>query len=473
MSFIIAIATIAGLVWGTWFLLRGSLLAGCLIFLVTACCFSHTFLEFDLGPLPLTLDRVALVLLVGTYVVQRRQGTAEPKSLLTVDWLVLALAAVLAMSTFSHDWRVSRPGEISPVWRLLFGYLMPMTLYWVARQSPLDERRLGWMLATLSCFGVYLAVTGIAEITQQWWLVFPKYIADPAVGIHFGRARGPMVQAACYGTALAICLMCAWMWRERLGRGGQLALIATLPLFAAALFFTYTRSAWAESLLGMLVVLALTLKGKLRGAVLGTIVAAAGIVAVANWDQLVGFKREQSADETRKSAHMRGSFAYVSWKMFQDRPLLGCGFGHYRTEVLPYLGDRTTELDLESIRGYVHHNTWLCILAENGLVGMLLFFGIIALWARAAWRLYRNPLSPAWVRSQAVLMLAVLTIHICQALSRDVTYTAIENMLLFLMAGITTGLAARLPAKDAVLATARGAEGLGTRGWGLGIRELR
>ena len=144
MPFIIAIATLAGLVWGTWFLLRGSLLAGCLIFLVTACCFSHTFLEFDLGPLPLTLDRVAVVLLVGAYVVQRRLGTAEPKRLLTVDWLVLALAAVLAISTFTHDWRVSRPGEISPVWRLLFGYLMPMALYWVARQSPLNERRLGF-----------------------------------------------------------------------------------------------------------------------------------------------------------------------------------------------------------------------------------------------------------------------------------------------------------------------------------------
>ena len=468
MPAIIAIATIAGLVWGAWFLLRGSLLAGCLVFLVTACCFSHTFLEFDLGPLPLTLDRLAIVLLVGTYVVQRRLGMAEPKPLMRVDWVMLALACVLTASTFLHDWRVSRPDEISPVWRLLFAYLMPMALYWVARQSPLNEQRLGWMLATLSCFGVYLAVTGLAEISQQWWLVFPKYIADPAVGIHFGRARGPMVQAACYGTALAICLMCAWMWRERLGRAGQLVIVATLPLFAAAIYFTYTRSAWAESLLGMLVVLGLTLKGKLRGAVLGTIVAACAIVAIANWDQLLGFKREQSAGETRKSAHMRGSFAYVSWKMFQDRPLLGCGFGHYRTEVLPYLGDRTTELDLESIRGYVHHNTWLCILAENGLVGIGLFLAMIASWARSAWKLYRNSLSPPWIRSHAVLMLAVIAIHSCQALSRDVTYTAIENMLLFFMAGITTGLAARRQeaatrAKPALAQSLPAAWGLGAR----------
>ena len=279
-------------------------------------------------------------------------------------------------------------------------------------------------------------------------MVFPKYISDPKVGIHFGRARGPMVQAACYGTVLAFCLLAAWTWRPKLSRPGQLLLLATLPLFAGAIYFTYTRSAWGEAVLGLMVVLGLTLRGRWRVGVLGSIAACGLLLAVANWDSLLGFKREQSADETRKSAHMRGSFAYASWLMFQDRPLWGCGFGQYRREVLPYLSDRSSDHDLESIRGYVHHNTLLCLLVETGLIGTLVFLGILGGWARAAWQLYRSPQTPPWVKTQAVLLLAVLVTHFCQLMSRDVTYTAIENMVVFFLAGVTMGL--RPLAKGAV-----------------------
>ena len=440
MTAIVLIAVIAATVWGMLFVLRGSLIGGCLAFLLAACCFSHTFLEFDLGPLPLTLDRIALVLLALAYLVQWRLGRTDPKPATGVDLLVLLLAGLLAASTFTSDWRVDAPGEISPLWRLIFGYLMPMTVYWIARQSPLSSDRIWWVQAALAAFAVYLAITGLAEVTRQWWLVYPKYIADPSVGIHFGRARGPMVQAACYGTALAICMLAAWIWRGKLGRAGQLGVILLMPLFGAAIYFTYTRSAWLESALGLLVVLALTLQGRMRSLVIGGVLAAGLVVAVANWDSLLGFQREQSAAETRKSAQMRASFAYASWLMFQDRPLWGCGFGQYRTEVLPYLADRSSDFDLESIRGYVHHNTLLCILVENGLLGLLAFASILLGWTRAAWILWRSPHTPDWARGHAVLLLGTMVTYLCQALSRDVTYTAVENLLLFFLAGITMGL---------------------------------
>ena len=48
-------------------------------------------------------------------------------------------------------------------------------------------------------FGVYLGFTAVCEIAQLWSLVFPKYIADPKIGLHFGRARGPMVHGVSFG----------------------------------------------------------------------------------------------------------------------------------------------------------------------------------------------------------------------------------------------------------------------------------
>ena len=67
---------------------------------------------------------------------------------------------------------------------------MPMAVYWIARQSPIDQRAIVTTYVVLALIGVYLAVTALAEITKQWWLVYPSYIADPKVGIHFGRAPG-------------------------------------------------------------------------------------------------------------------------------------------------------------------------------------------------------------------------------------------------------------------------------------------
>jgi O-antigen ligase len=230
--------------------------------------------------------------------------------------------------------------------------------------------------------------------------------------------------------------------------------VVLMPLMLAAVYFSYTRSVWMGAGLGLMVVLGLSLRGAWRPLVLGGMVTAALLLAVSRMDQLVSFQREQSAADTGKSVDMRGSFAYVSWKMFLDRPLLGFGFGRFPEAKLAYLSDRSTGLDLESIRPFVHHNTFLSVLTEAGLVGMVLYVAVLIGWGHAAWALCRNPKVPGWVRSQGVLLLGVLAVYVCQAAFHELTYSPIENTLLFLMAGITVGLRP-LPGPQAAPAPAR------------------
>ncbi len=78
MNFFLSVTILAGAVWGLVFALRGSLMAGCLAFLVLTCCFSHEFLNFDLGPIPLTLDRIWVVLLGVMYLIHRESAGATP-----------------------------------------------------------------------------------------------------------------------------------------------------------------------------------------------------------------------------------------------------------------------------------------------------------------------------------------------------------------------------------------------------------
>lgn len=456
MNFVIFIAALAGLVWGAVFLLRGSLVHGCLAFLVVGFCFGHELIHFDLGPIPLTFERLVLGGLILAYVVHRRLGRTDPKPVARDDIVLFVFAGLLIVSTFAHDWQVSEPGKTSPVWLLVASYLMPVTVYWIARQSRLSKQALVTVYGCLTLLGVYLAVTAVAEVTEQWWLVFPPQMRDPDAGIHFGRARGPTLQAHNLGIYLAVCLLALWTWRPSLRRVGQLAAILALPLFAIAIYLTYTRSIWIGLALGGSLVLGLSLQGRWRPLVLGSVVVAGLVVAGLKWDQIMGIEREGGAANARSSVSQRVSFTYVSWKMFLDRPLLGFGFGQYRYSVDPYLSDRTTPLELEAIRGQPHHNTFLALLTETGLVGAGLFVLVLAAWAQRAWRTWHNTTAPGWVRRQGLLMLGVLGVYLGPALFFDLAYSPHVHWLLFLLAGLTSGVSASATAATADPAAAVG-----------------
>jgi O-antigen ligase len=442
MTFLLAIAAIVGLIWATVFLLRGSTVAGCLLFLLAGCCFGHHWLHFDLGPLPLTVDRLVLGAAPGAYIIQRQWRQTDSKPMQLVDWLLLAFVALLSVSTLfgDHPWHGTAFDPVPPVWRLAGAYLFPLAIYWLMRQSKVGPRQARWVTGFLIVFGLYLAITALFEVNRAWAFVYPRYISDPNIGLHFGRARGPMVQSVSLGLYLGICLIALAAYAWTCSPRGKLLLCGIAPLFAAGIFFTYTRTVWLGAALGLLTVFALVAHGRWRIVGLGAVVAAGLLVSVVKLDSLLGFEREGSAAETRNSASMRLSFAYVSWLMFLDRPVLGHGFGQFPTAKLPYLDDRSVDLQLGAIREYAHHNTYLSLLTEVGLIGLGLFLAIVALWAWNAWKLWGNRTAPAWARAQGLLLLGTLPIYGLQALGHDLTYTPLDNSLLFLLAGLTAAL---------------------------------
>ncbi len=441
MTAIYVIAALVALVWGTIFLVRGSLVGGCLVYLLATSCFGYDFAHFSIGPVPMTIDRLVLAVLLTAYVLQRALGRTQRRPPETVDLLGAVFLGVLAASTL---WG-SVPADFKSLGLRFFGgYLIPLALYWIARQLPLDRGRISFIQGVLAGLGIYLGVTGVLEITGQWWAVFPAHIADPNVGLHFGRARGPMVHSVSFGLYLGLGLLATWLWQWRFGRLGRLLLLLPAPIMLAGIYGSYTRSVWMGAALGLLLVLALTLRGWWRPLVLGGMISAALLVAVTRMDSLVAFDRELPAEYTGKSVDLRGEMAYVSWKMFLDRPLLGFGFDQFFEAKLPYLADRSTTLDLQAMRTYVHHNTFLSVLTETGLVGLGLFLAILALWGRTAWRLASDRGLPDWVRAQGALTVGALGLYVCQALFHELSYLSMDNALLFFLAGIATGLHSQL-----------------------------
>lgn len=440
MDPLILSAAAVGLVWGGVAMMRGSLIAASLGVLLSVCCFGYEFVHFDIGPLPMTVDRLLLGLTIGMLIVQRSLGMTDPKPLNKADVTIVAFVGYLLVSMLLSDWQGFPKGQVGPLWRWVGGYFTPLVLYWAAKQSRWTDRTAGTVQGTLAIFGLYLGFTAVMEIAQQWSLVFPSYISDPKIGLHYGRARGPMVHGVSFGHYMGVCLLAAWLWVYRLNPIGNATMIVALPLYFAGVFFSYTRSVWMGTGLGLCTLLVMTLKGRMRIVVMTSIAMAGILVGLTQADKIVGFQREQSAADTAESANMRVGFAYVSWLMFQDRPLFGFGFGRFPLDKLPYLEDRATDLNLEKLRPYVHHNTFLSLLTDTGALGLGLFLVAMGLWVRNAIVVYRAAESPDWAKRQAVLMLGALGVYAMQLMFHELSYTPIDNSLVFFLAGTASAL---------------------------------
>lgn len=436
MIAVLAVAAVVALVWGIVVFTRGGLLGGCLAVILAGCCFGHPFFNLPVGPIPLTADRLLWVLLLVQYVIWWRMGLADPKKPGRAELVLVAFFAVLVLNTFAHDWR---DNHAQPVARLLFYYLMPLGLYWVARHAAISERALVGMFACLAGFGAYLALTAVAEVNQLWWAVFPKYIASPDFEEFFGRARGPLLNPSGNGLLLGTCLVGTLSLLPRAKRAGKAALLAMTLLICLGVYYTLTRSVWLGAGAGLLVYLTMTLSRVWRAPILIGSLILVTAVGITQWERILAFKRDEalSAREAAESVKLRPILAMVAWNMFLDRPLVGCGFDQYHTESVKYLADRSTTLPLEKARPFRQHNVFLSVLTETGLIGAGLFVLLLLLWTRDAWLTWRSPLTPAWVRPLPVLFLAMLANYVACGMFQDASVINMANMLLFFMAGVT------------------------------------
>lgn len=425
---------------------RASVTVSTLAVIVVGYVLGHSFWNLHVGPLPLTLDRV---LLAGLFVLvawrwyghQIRMADARIGG---AEW---ALAVLLVWLTFSA--LSSRPDphaavHSSPIWRLLFSFWIPSALLLIARAAKESDRTYLAVLAGLTLLGAYLALTAIAETAGLWSVVFPRYIADPELGLHYGRARGPMLNSVSLGVHLTVCLWAAWLLLPRAAVWWKPVIALLLPVMLLAIFLTYTRSVYLGVAAGGAAVLAAqtprTHRRKLLAGMLVLGVLAGPLLAT----KLLFLEREDSGAVARHSVQQRTAFAYVSWKMFLDHPLQGVGFGRFYDRKLPYLSDRSQSFELESIRELHHHNTLLSLLTETGMIGLAAYGALLAGLMVAAWRLANAPDAGDVGRRLGVLALGALVAYLPSAVFHDLSLVHSEQWLLFFTAGMALSRQRRL-----------------------------
>lgn len=440
MEILFAIITVAAITWGLVYARYGSLLVGSTLFVILGYVFTHNFWQVHLGPLPLTLDRLFLAALVVLFAWRWRRGQLTIGSLGVIDCLGGLLVGYVVIRWAFTPSPPESVRSVSPSWRLIASFLMPAVLYGIARNSAVNHRQWKWLLMGLTIFGLYLALTGIAEVKGQWWAVFPRFIANPALGTHFGRARGPALMSVSLGIHLTVCFWAAWFLWAEMGRWGRLLVTGVMLLMGAAIYYTYTRSCWLGLAAGLAIIPLLHCPKQWRPLLFTGLMTTTCLAGLFVGGNLINMGREDSDGSASHSVFQRESFAVVSLRMFEDAPLFGCGFGRFYDKKMPYLNDRSQQIELESIRALDHHNTYLSVLTETGLIGFLLFLAVLIAWIKMAWNLARDSSRPAWMRTQGMFHLATLIAYCLNAMFHDLTLLPSEQWILCLVTGVTVGL---------------------------------
>jgi len=214
----------------------------------------------------------------------------------------------------------------------------------------------------------YLSLTAIFFMIDAKQFIFPRYILDEGLGYHADRARGPFLQAVANGVALNLLGLLALNSFRRKRLRGMLALLflVALPL---AIVATKTRAVWLSFALSILGLLFFSPSRRLRRACLGLVLAGsmglAAVVAFADRNASLNDRLEE-----RGPVIFRMAIYQAGWEMFLKKPLAGWGAADMQTE----LSKRISDFHQEQ---FFFHNTYLEIVVQYGLVGLLLYLWIV------------------------------------------------------------------------------------------------
>jgi len=381
-------------------------------------------LGFPIGP-----DRVLIAGGLAALVL-RTPGAATSER--TIVWRPLhaVLAAVAGIGTVSA-YAAGTLLETEGLFALLdvLG-IVPFTVFTLAPLIYGRAQDRDALLMVLVGTGAYLSVIGLLEGTHNLQWVFPSYIADESVGIHFGRARGPFAEAVAMGLALYGCAVGAavaystWTKPTRRRVAGVVALLCL-----ATTIFTLTRAVWLATVVATTMAL-LTSRRTRRvllpiGAV-GTVILIAALTFLPGFADSVG---ERSSDQ--RPLWDRYNTNHAAVEMVLTHPLFGVGWHAFEREAPKYM-EVSQSYPLTGV-GIPVHNVPLSHAVEIGVPAAVLWaLGLLFAVGGAVLRPGPESLDP-WRLGMVALFLHWLIV----ASFGPLTY-AFPNLLLWTWAGVTS-----------------------------------
>ena len=392
-------------------------------------CFSGNWYAFGL-PGAVAPDRLLLVAGLGALLLRAPSALHRPDlPLRPVHWL-MGVAVLYAVASAALAGTLF---DTTSMFRLVDRYgIVPFLVFLVAPVAFRTEAQRQILLTAFVVFGAYLGLTAFFERIGPRALVFPRFILDPTVGIHPGRARGPFLEAVSNGFGLYVGATAATIalltWR---GRGRRLAAKAVIGLCVLGILLTVTRSVWVGSAAALLVTMlaARELRRYVLPAVIGVALLIGGLLVSV---PAIAGQAERRAG-TERTVWERDALNTAAINMYEERPLFGFGWGRY-IEISDGYMEQADDYPLIKLTGITVHNVFLSHLSELGLVGLTLWVAILVAAVAGAF----TTRGPPELRPWRIGRLGVVVCWLVVAML--VNPLSFPMLILFVWAGVATGL---------------------------------
>jgi len=348
---------------------------------------------------------------------------------------------------------------------LLTAFFIPFSIFFLAKNIIDDEQKIRKTFMFFTVIGLYLGLTGIFEHFKLDYLVFPRYIMNPFVGIHFGQARGPFLQAGVNGLSIGMMFFIPfYLLLHKNNKWTKFLLVISIFCILTGLLFTYNRASWIGFFFASLLI-PIFFPNTRKMFTLSVLV----LIIVVSFTAFIG--RDQISEEnkgetgtsemryktlnlkeavmhrftSKGSIYSRMNVQKAALKMILEKPVFGFGY-HTFKDVSPKYYQRIKGVPYTIGGGGVAaHNVFLFILAELGLVGLILYVFIIFYMLNISRKLYHLlPREGFLGKGLIVIIGGVFIVFFFGMLAREIHYMVFPNGIFFLLFGVLSGLYQRL-----------------------------
>jgi O-antigen ligase len=324
------------------------------------------------------------VLLAGVFLIRRRQGKSWREWILAGRiskgiWIFAAIAAASLL--------ISALGPNVDAVRALVRLFSYLALFLAIIGWIEDRWQIEAIIKVLLISSIFVALFGFYQVwdkgyTDLYYHLYPAQ--EDALDEWTGRITSFLFHfnslAGYLNLILPFSLGCMVLAKDEDGWMRYLAIICH-SLAGAALYFTGSRGGLI-AYAGMLLVATWFLKPR-RIVVSRVLLATLLSVAI-----VLSLQRESAGGRLQEVDEFTSASRVALWgaagAMFVEHPILGVGYGNYRSLYSDYIpGAAPNQLDA--------HNLYLQFLSETGIIGFAVFFVIIGSFIRMAIKLARSP----------------------------------------------------------------------------------
>jgi O-antigen ligase len=436
---LITLAFITAFVFFLFLTIGGNLVFGFLVWLFAAIFIpSAVFLISTPGFPDIYLERIIFVFLIPPLLFAILSGKERLLPNTALEYWMGILLVILIISMGRTGFLATPGGGFQPFHIFLTGFFFPFSFYYFGKTFIYSKESLRVLLWGLMVFFVYFVITAYLEHFKINALIYPRFVTNPLIGLHYGRARGPFLSAPVNGWIIATLFFSTLLLLLEIEnifvRGLLLLFILATPL---AIFYTYTRAVWLSFILAPLVVSVFSKRLLIRRRLVPFLLIFLIVLASVGWENLKSSERAAGGVMEIPEVEARIALYDITKVIFRNAPLFGLGLGRFN-DAIPYYAPEFGPAGRDLLAS--QHNIFLGIVAEVGLIGLVPFLIILYYLIKYSFFLYRILGEEGLISKELVVTFwAILIIYLASASFIQSQYFIAPNSLVFLWGGIIVG----------------------------------